>query len=187
VTGLTTIITPSLTLRDIHLTDWPAFHQMFATSDVVRFLEYGPFDEFQTREWLSLIIVTKYNTPRLVYHLAIELKEPTSVIGWIALSTLAPSTREWSLSFALQQEHWGQGLMTEAVKAAVDYAWTELDAHRLYVEVDPANVASTRVVEKCGFELEGRHRKKQHIRGEWRDVLHYGLLIPSRPQLQGQG
>jgi len=175
---LTTITTTRLTLRDIHLTDWPAFHQMLANDDVVRFLEYGPFDEFQTREWLAHVIVTKYDTPRRVYHLAIELKEPTSVIGWIALTTLAPTTREWSLSFALQQEQWGHGYMTEAVTVVVDYAWKELNAHRIYVEVDPANVASTRVIERCGFEVEGRHKEKQHIRGQWRDVLHYGTLHP---------
>jgi ribosomal-protein-alanine N-acetyltransferase len=182
VINVTTIFTSRLTLRDIHLTDWPAFYRMLVEPDVVRFLEYGPFDEFQTREWLSHVIVTKYDTPRLVHHLAIEL--PTSlnegevgcVIGWIALTTLVPSTREWALSFALDINHWGQGYMTEAVTALVDHAFVDLSAHRIYAEVEPDNVASTRVLEKCGFELEGRLRRKQRIRGEWRDVLHYAVL-----------
>lgn len=173
---MTAIESPRLKLRDIHLTDWPAFHRMLSDAEVIRFLEYGPFDEYQTREWLSHLIVTRYDSPRLVHHLAIELTSTPTVIGWIAISTIAPSTREWALSFALEHPHWGKGYATEAVRAAVDYAFAELHAHRLYAEIDPDNAASAHVVEKCGFELEGRLREKQHVRGSWRDVLHYGIV-----------
>ena len=114
--------------------------------------------------------------PRFVHHLAIELGETQSVIGWTALTTLAPSTREWALSFALAKAHWCHGYMTEAVAALVDHAFLELNAHRIFVEVDPANAASTRVVERCAFELEGRLCAKNHFRGEWCDALLYAIL-----------
>ena len=118
-------------------------------------------------------------TSPLNYPFATSLKGTgeATVIGWISLTTLAQaSTREWAFSFALDKDHWGYGYMTEAVTALVDHALRDLDAHRIYVEVEPDNVASTRVVEKCGFVLEGRLRQKQHIRGEWRDVLIYASL-----------
>jgi len=190
---LTVISTSRLTLRDIHLTDLPAFHRLFSHADVIRYLEYGPYDEFQTREWLSHVIVTKYGSPRLVHHYAIELDDtapgrhtdspgstypPSSknVAGWIALSTTEPSTREWALSFALGHEYWGQGYMTEAVRALVDHAFLDLSAHRIYADVDPDNIASARLLDKCGFDLEGRLRSKLHIRGEWRDALLYARV-----------
>ena len=170
------IHTSRLTLRDIHLTDLPAFHRLFSHADVIRYLEYGPYDEFQTREWLSHVIVTKYDSPRLVYHHAIELSTTLDVAGWIALSTTAPSIREWGLSFALSQVYWGQGYMTEAVRAIVDHAFLNLNAHRIYAEVDPDNTASARVLEKCGFVLEGQLRSKLNIRGKWRDALLYARV-----------
>lgn len=175
---MTSLTSSRLTLRDIHLTDWPAFHRIF--SDDCEFVEYGPFDEFQTREWLSHVIVTRYDSPRLVHHFAVELKATREVVGWIAAATFASITREWGLSYAVDKAHRGQGFMTEAVDAVVDYAFADLDAHRFYVDVDPENAPSIRVAVKCGFVLEGRMREKQFIRGKWRDMLHYAKVADDK-------
>ena len=173
---MSTIETPRILLRDIHLTDARAFQALLGDVDVVRFLEYGPYDELQTHAWLSQVIITKYDVPRRVYHFAIVDRATDDVAGWIAIATVAPSTAEWGLSFALRREYWGQGLATEAVRALVDHAFREFVAHRIYAEVDPENAASARVVAKCGFLCEGRLRSKIRIRGEWRDVLLYSTL-----------
>jgi RimJ/RimL family protein N-acetyltransferase len=47
---------------------------------------------------------------------------------------------------------------------------------RVYACVFAPNVASSRVLEKAGFELEGCHRRAVWKDGELLDELVYGLL-----------
>jgi ribosomal-protein-alanine N-acetyltransferase len=48
------------------------------------------------------------------------------------------------------------GVVTAAVEALSEYAFTELNLHRLEINLRPENGASRRVAEKAGYQLEGR-------------------------------
>jgi RimJ/RimL family protein N-acetyltransferase len=50
---------------------------------------------------------------------------------------------------------WGQGYTTEAVRAVIDYAFTESDHDLLLADARVTNPASRRVLEKCGFQWTG--------------------------------
>jgi len=61
-----------------------------------------------------------------------------------------------SIHYVLSEEHWGRGLMTEAVTAVVSWAFeADTDLRRVQTNVVEANAASRRVLEKCGMELAG--------------------------------
>ena len=70
----------------------------------------------------------------------------------------------------------GQGLATAAVRAISDYAFTELKLHRIEASCVPHNAASRRVLEKAGFELEGRARAYLKINGAWADHLLFARV-----------
>ena len=63
----------------------------------------------------------------------------------------------------------GQGLMTEAVGAAVRYAFVELGLHRLEANIQPGNTRSIELVSRLDFEKEGFSPKYLFIDGAWRD------------------
>lgn len=67
----------------------------------------------------------------------------------------------------MERPLWGLGFASEAVAATRDYAWTALKLPKLVAFIDPANVASIRVVEKVGFAFE-------------RDVMLEGYDHPDR-------
>ena len=69
-----------------------------------------------------------------------------------------------------------QGYMTEAIKTAVDYAFKELNLHRIEANIMPKNKASLKVVEKLGFINEGISKKYLKINGSWEDHIHMVLL-----------
>jgi RimJ/RimL family protein N-acetyltransferase len=71
---------------------------------------------------------------------------------------------------------WGRGIATDALKHYVPYLFDTFDPHRLYATVFGWNPASARVLEKCGFQLEGRLRDAIHKDGRFTDLLVYGLL-----------
>ena len=51
--------------------------------------------------------------------------------------------------------YWGQGFVTEAARALIDYAFGELQHETLQAGARVSNPASRRVLEKCGFQWTG--------------------------------
>ncbi|MBN1948433.1 MAG: GNAT family N-acetyltransferase [Candidatus Cloacimonetes bacterium] len=70
----------------------------------------------------------------------------------------------------------GRGYTTEAVNLFVDYFFSIYPIQRLQAGINPANTGSRRVLEKCGFQKEGRLRKAYFHRGEYFDVELYSLI-----------
>ncbi|MGE3145023.1 MAG: GNAT family N-acetyltransferase [Pseudorhodoplanes sp.] len=62
----------------------------------------------------------------------------------------APDVGYW-----LGVKHWGKGYATEAVRAVIDYAFTDLDHEALSAGARVTNPASRRILEKCGFQWTG--------------------------------
>lgn len=69
-----------------------------------------------------------------------------------------------------------QGVMTEALRAGIAYAFEEMKLHRIEANVMPHNARSRRVVSKLGFAEEGLARQYLKIHGVWEDHIHYVLL-----------
>lgn len=68
------------------------------------------------------------------------------------------------------------GLMTEALRAAADYAFSDLGLHRLEANIQPGNIASIALVRRVGFKQEGFSPRYLRINGEWRDHERWALL-----------
>ncbi|KNZ40552.1 GNAT family N-acetyltransferase [Acetobacterium bakii] len=80
------------------------------------------------------------------------------------------------LGYALGEDYWGQGIMTEAARAVLDYGFNTLGLDLISVVHYPSNEASQRVIEKCGFFYEGTIRQAEKIyNGEIRDVKSYSI------------
>ena len=71
---------------------------------------------------------------------------------------------------------WGNGYCTAAVRLMARYAFEERRLHKVVAEAYDHNTGSQRVLEKAGFTREGVHREEAFVGGEYRDLLHYGLL-----------
>lgn len=56
------------------------------------------------------------------------------------------------IGYVLSKEHWGRGLMPEAVQAVIEYAFSTLELDFLMVGHFMRNSQSRRVIEKCGFQ-----------------------------------
>lgn len=80
------------------------------------------------------------------------------------------------LGYWLAEEHWGRGIATGAVRAICDFAFSRSDLVRIHACVFENNVGSCRVLEKCGFTLEGVHRKAVLKAGRITGEKMYSLL-----------
>ncbi|MEF2071703.1 GNAT family N-acetyltransferase [Consotaella aegiceratis] len=75
----------------------------------------------------------------------------------------------------------GRGLMTEAVRLTVRYAFDEIGLHRLEANIQPDNAASIALVRRLGFRKEGFSPRYLKIAGEWRDHERWAVLADEWP------
>lgn len=85
------------------------------------------------------------------------------------------------LGYWLGEEYWGRGIVSEAVKAMVQHAFSDLGLRRVYARIFSNNVASKRVLEKAGFQFEGMARQAVVKNEKVLDVFHYAILNPEMP------
>ena len=87
---------------------------------------------------------------------AVCLKEDNKAIGSIGLmigsaSNLKLADDEAEIGFWIGEPFWGQGLIPEAVKCVINYAFDNLNLQRLWCGYFDGNIKSKRAQEKCGF------------------------------------
>lgn len=81
-----------------------------------------------------------------------------------------------SLGYWMGEAHAGQGLMSDAVRALLPYAFATLRLRRIEAACLPENAPSIRLLERIGFTREGYARSYLCIAGAWRDHLLYAIL-----------
>ncbi len=90
------------------------------------------------------------------------------------------------LGYFLVQAATGKGYAIEAARAVIGYAFENLRVERIDLQCRADNPASMRVAERCGFQLEGRQRRRHRKKdGSLVDRLWYGLLRAEWPGRMG--
>lgn len=114
-------------------------------------------------------------------HFAITVDD--AVVGEIGFELndserLAVSAHCAEIGYWLGESFWGRGIMSEAVMAMTEWAFDELRLVRLQAAVFARNPESARVLEKAGYEFEGRLRARYLRDGELIDGLLYAKVRP---------
>jgi len=97
-------------------------------------------------------------------------------IGTVTLRCNWEETAEWEIGYTFLSEYWGKGYATEAVRAAVCYAFLHFTIHRLAAFIHADNERSAALAERIGMVREGRMRDVRKIHGEYRDEFVYSIL-----------
>jgi [ribosomal protein S5]-alanine N-acetyltransferase len=122
-------------------------------------------------EWLGVILPE--NDP--VRFFAIEVDGILSgSIGLVAKSDIYRKNIE--IGYFLDQELWGRGIITSAIKAATSYAFKSFDVVRVYAEPFSDNNGSRRALEKSGYILEAILKKNVVKNGIIKDSCIYSVL-----------
>ncbi|MCJ7470893.1 GNAT family N-acetyltransferase [Candidatus Bathyarchaeota archaeon] len=100
-------------------------------------------------------------------------KKDGSRIGYMGMGVLGGF---WEIGYVLILSERGKGYCTEAVLLAVDYLFMSKDIVRIQATTYLENVASQKVLEKAGFQREGRIRKGMYAWGNWVDLYLYSIL-----------
>ena len=85
-------------------------------------------------------------------------------------------SRTGEVGYYLGRKYWGKGYMTEALQQLCEMVFTGSDLIRLYAEPFAHNIASCRVLEKAGFQLEGTLRCNAVKNGKICDMKLYARI-----------
>jgi ribosomal-protein-alanine N-acetyltransferase len=167
--------TPRLTLCEFRESDFDALRAYESSPDIQRYEKPVPSEE-QTREHLRQAIAWALEKPRRHYRMAITIPPDDCVRGRLSLSENFHDIREWEMGWTVHQHYWGQGYATEAARRMLEFAFAELNAHRVVAFCNAENAASRRVMEKIGMRQEGLLRETRWLNGGWHDELVYAIL-----------
>ncbi|MDY7231730.1 GNAT family N-acetyltransferase [Hyalangium rubrum] len=146
------LATPRIELTEMLPPDAEAVFELNSDPEVIRYTGDGPFASVEAaRDFL-----TAYPDYRTYGYgrWAMRRKSDGAMLGWCGLKYLR-DTQETDLGYRLYRRHWGQGYATEAGLACLAYGFDTLGLSRIVARVVEANVASVRVLEKCGLRRIG--------------------------------
>lgn len=105
------------------------------------------------------------------------LKGGGTLIGGSGLHDADWDLRHFEVGYWGRSSFSGKGLITEGVLALADHALESLAASRVFLTTDTLNVASWKLAERAGFELEGILRNERwNLSGGLRDTRVYSRI-----------
>ena len=109
---------------------------------------------------------------------ALTLHGDDTLIGTIGYHRLKLEHHRGEIGYMLGFDHWGKGLMGEALEAAVACGFERFQFHSIEAVTDPRNTASNKLLERHGFVREGLLKENFFWNGEFQDSAVYSRLAP---------
>src|SRR5690625_172592 len=164
-----------LKLRKMTLEDADLYHKwrndlevMYSTNPS---LDVYPMET--TRKFVEQVILGSHNAKSYI----IVEKENERSIGVVSLTNIDYKNRNAECIIDIgETEYWGKGFGSEALKLLLDYAFYEMNLHRVSLRVFSFNDRAIRMYTKLGFQEEGNSRQSLFRDGKWHDIIYMGIL-----------
>ncbi len=179
--GTQRIETDRLILRRYVIEDADAMYKNWASdSEVTKFLTWQPHSSVEVsrsiiENWLKEYSDEKY------YQWAIVLKaNGNEPIGDISVGQMNEDISMVHIGYCLGRAWWRRGIMSEALKAVMDFMFDTVEVNRVESRHDPMNPNSGKVMQKCGMKYEGTLRSADRNNQGICDACYYALLRSER-------
>jgi RimJ/RimL family protein N-acetyltransferase len=162
-------------LTAINEDDALAISKWYSDIDFLRYFDKVPAipkTERQLREW-----IVKVQDSNSDISMAIRNYESEAIIGYAELSNIQWSNGTATLGIGIgDNSKQGRGCGKETIKLLLDYAFKELNLHRVQLNVLSYNEKAIGLYEKMGFMKEGIYREFISKDGKRWDMYLYGIL-----------
>lgn len=173
--SLPTIRTERLTLRPVRMSDAEDLYEYSSDPLVARHVLWDAHSSIhQTRSYIRYLLRQYRNAAPSTF--VIALNDTGKVIGTIGFMWLQQDNRSAEVGYSLNRAYWNQGLMTEALRAVLEFGFTKLNLNRIEAQHESDNPASGRVMAKAGMRHEGLLRQRLYNKGRFTDVDLYAAL-----------
>lgn len=155
--------------------DAEAIHSYASDKDVKRFIGWRLMKTLEeTTEFVETMIKREEASTHL--YASVALKSNDEVIGTVMLFDFDKEANQAEVGYVFHKNHWGKGYGAESLSLVTDFAFESLKLHKVHACVTDANIGSARILEKNGYELEGRLRDHFYIEDKYYDSLLFGKI-----------
>jgi ribosomal-protein-alanine N-acetyltransferase len=103
-------------------------------------------------------------------------RDDDAIVGFLNISEIVRGRLQSGfLGYGAVAQFSGQGYLTEAMELLLKEAFTALRLHRLEANIQPGNLSSIALAERCGFQYEGFSPRYLKIGGRWRDHERWAI------------
>lgn len=179
--GTQSIETERLVLRRFSVRDAEAMYQNWASDpEVTRYLTWPAHAGVETSKAVLSDWAASY-ARKNCYQWAIVLKDRgDEPIGSIGAVDMNEEISKVQIGYCLGRAWWHQGIMSEALKAVMEFFFDTVGVNRVEGRHDPRNPHSGMVMEKCGMRYEGTLRSADRNNQGICDACWYALLKSER-------
>lgn len=137
---------------------------------------FGWMDHFQTvDDWRAFVAEAKEDFAQGI-RLPLSIFYQGQIVGDVMLTQIDRRARAAEISYWLDEDHTGKGIMTRVVKAVIEYAFRVMNFNRIVIRCAPDNTASCGVAERLGFRHEGVLRQDEWLYDHFTDLNLYAML-----------
>lgn len=157
------LLTENLILRKVRREDAQLYYERIGSREAVtRYMLFNPHTNFAESVESVENVLRRYDSGKC-YRWAIALAEDNSIIGIIELLKFDEEAGTCSFAYMIGDEFWGRGYGTQALKAALDFGFEQMELNAVEADHMAANPASGAVMRKAGMTYlrtdEGKYQK----------------------------
>lgn len=171
------LTTPRLILRQVVQNDAPEVFFQRSDLRMSKYIGREPAKSIdEAVDFISMIQGLEKNGDTITW--ALTLTGDNTLIGTVCFWNLEPQNSRGEIGYGLHPDHWGKGLMHEAVDAVVKYGFEVMNLHTITANLTPENLASVSVLERGGFVREAyfKERWKHVSEDRFEDAVAYTLF-----------
>ena len=170
-----TLHTDRLTLRELRDDDVPAAFRLFSDPVAMRYIGKPPhathLETFDFVRRNQLLFPAQDGVGW-----AMSLRGAGDFIGYAGHWRLMKQHLRSEIGYQMLPEHWGKGLMAEALRAILRFGFERMGLNSVEAQIDPANTRSRKTLERLGFSQDGLLREWYYFAGEYTDTGVFTLL-----------
>jgi ribosomal-protein-alanine N-acetyltransferase len=169
------IVTERLLLRKLRPDDAPAIFEYGSREAVTR---YVLFPQHETVADSQAFLAKVFDQQGIEFGVVwgIVWKETGKLIGTIGVHHINLESKRLEVGYALHDDFWNKGIVTEATKALIDSIYKHTDINRIEALCVSDHVRSYRVMEKAGMQFEGILRQASMMKSGICDMRMYSIL-----------
>jgi ribosomal-protein-alanine N-acetyltransferase len=172
---LSTLETERLTLRKVAPDDAQDVFEYAAHPEVARHTSWEPHQGIEDSRRFVAWLMESYDAGKVTTW-GIVHKADGKLIGMCGFAEWIPYHARAEVGYAMSRKYWGQGLMTEAVRAVIAFGFGTMRLNRIEARCLLDNIGSARVMEKAGMRYEGILRQHMYAKSAYHDLKMYSIL-----------
>jgi ribosomal-protein-alanine N-acetyltransferase len=173
--------TQRLVLRQISSEDAETLWKLRNNREIMEFMDMLPMQSVR-EAWEQINTISRGFIDEQIPIWAITLKKDNhtclnnKMIGYVGYTGWNKKHCRAEIAYVLEPAFWQKGIMSESMEAVLKMGFEQMRLHSVEGNVNPANIASIKILEKFNFRREAYYKENFYFNGKFVDTAIYSLL-----------